>query len=455
VRRLVVVGGGIAGIAAAWGARQTAPGIEGGVDIVLLERAEEVGGKARSLSDNGWLLEAGPGGFLGGRPEMDHLVEASGLRDALVVANPSAARRFLFSGGKLRRVIANPLGLARSGILSAPGLFRLLAEPFISTNRSEVEETVWDFAARRLGAEAADRLVAPMTLGIFAGDARRLSLPAAFPRMNALEREHGSLIRGLIARRGRMRAGPLTSFRDGMQSLPKSLAARGGFTVRCRADVHGLRSDGTVWHVMVRGVEPPLEASAVVLAGEPWSMAGLLRVHDSAVSADLDAITCPPVSVVGLGFAPNDAQRVPRGFGVLIPRGEGYRMLGNLWESYLYRERSPEGYLLIRAMYGGAVDPDAGQLPAPELLNLARTEIARLYGFVAPPVFERVAQWPRAIPQYELGHVDRVRRIERGLAAFPGLFITGNGLHGVAFADAAAHGLLAGQQAAQWLARSR
>jgi oxygen-dependent protoporphyrinogen oxidase len=255
----------------------------------------------------------------------------------------------------------------------------------------------------------------------------------------------------MIAKRGRTSAGPLTSFRGGMQSLPRALARRGGFAVRCHAEVSALVRAGSHWRVAIVGDTETVPADAVILAGEPWASAALLRPLDATLAADLDAIPCPPVAVVALGFGPAVLAQVPRGFGVLIARGEGYRMLGNLWDTHVYPGRSPDGRLLIRAMFGGAVDALAGALTEGELSALARAEVARLYGITAAPEFVQVVRVPRAIPQYELGHRERVARVERALESLPGLAMTGFGLRGVAFADAAADGVRSGERAVEWL----
>jgi len=451
MRRVVVIGGGIAGLAAAWTASRRARQLADGVEVVLLEKERQVGGKARSVTRDGWLVESGPGGFLGGRPELTQLIDQAGLTGDARPANAAAARRFIYRAGKVREIVANPVGFALAGILSPLGLLRLMGEPFVPQRRDGIEETVWAFAARRIGREAADRLVMPMTLGIFAGDAKRLSLPAAFPRMEALEREHGSLIRGLIARRGKTSSGTLTSFDAGIETLPRALAACGDFTVRCGAEVTGIERLGRTWKVRIAGDAEPLTADVVVLAGEPWAVAPLLRPLNDAAADDLDGIYCPPVTVVGLGYRLEDAPAVPRGFGVLITRGQGYRMLGNLWDSHIFPQRSPDGHVLIRLMLGGAVDPDAGRLTEDEALDLARDEVSRLYGITAAPRHERVVRWPRAIAQYELGHPARRTRIEGAVGALGGLVIGGSGLHGVAFGDAAASGVRCGEQAVEFL----
>ena len=453
-RRIVVIGGGIAGLAAAWAARRTAADARQDLEVLLLERGARVGGKANSVARDGWLIESGPSGYLSGRPEMDGLVEALGLAPDRVPANRAASVRFLYRAGKIRRVVPNPVGLLTEGILGPLGVTRMLAEPFVPRrHESSEDESVWSFAARRFGRQVADRMVRPMALGIFAGDARRLSLRAAFPRMAALEREHGSVTRAMIARRGSTGSGTLTSFRHGMQQLPRALGERGGFAVRCNASARALNRTADGWSVVVNDVES-IPADAVVLAGEPWAMAPLLRAHAEQAATELEGIACPPVGVVALGFGPAAAAKLPVGFGLLVARGEGFRMLGTLWESHLYEGRGPSGHLLVRAMFGGAVDPEAGGLPESELAALGRSEVGKLYGLRDTPLMEHVVRVPRAIPQYELGHTGRVARITAAVDALPGLSITGNGLRGVSFADAASDGVRVGSAAARRLTES-
>ena len=450
--RLVVVGGGISGLAAAWSARCAAARAGVTLEVLVLERGREVGGKARTIVRDGWMVERGPSGFLGGRPELDALIRAAGLADDAVQARAAAKRRFLYRAGRLREIKTSPLGFARSGIMSTAGLIRLAAEPLLPKGHVTGDETVWAFAARRLGTQAADRLVSPMTLGIFAGDSHRLSLASAFPKMERLEREHRSLILGMIARRGKTSAGPLTSLRGGMQSLPRRLAENGGFTVRCSTAVASIDRAGDGWNIRLGGDDETIAADAVILATEPWASAQLLRTLDLAASEALGAIPCPPVTVVALGFDAAARARIPDGFGVLIARGEGFRMLGNLWETSLYPGRGPQGGILVRAMFGGAVDSSIGELGETEMLAIARREVAQLYGLAATPVFEQVVRLPRAIPQYDTGHAGRVAAVDRATAAMPGLAVTGFGLRGVAFGDAAADGVRTGEALGRWVA---
>ncbi len=459
MQHLAVVGGGISGLAAARAALDRAASQNVELRVTLFERDPEVGGKARTTLSEGWRMEAGPAAYLDNEPALDRLVGCAGLADRKRVADPAAANRFILRGGSLRLVSPHPLRFARSRLLGVSGLLRLAAEPLVSRRTDPSDESVWEFARRRLGAQAAERLIAPMVLGVFAGDARRLSLAAAFPRIAALEREHGSLIRGMIrlkrAGRGGGPAGPageLTSFDDGLQALPRQLAQNPDLDVRRSTPVAELRPFGRSWRVCPEGGSG-LEADAVVLAGEGWAMVPLLEPFAPQLASQLSAIDYPAVTVVALGYGEEALQRVPRGFGVLIPRSEGYRMLGCLWDSHLFAGRAPDGGLLLRAMIGGAVDRGAGELDEEEALRLVEGEISRLFGLESPPRFRRAVRWPRAIPQYGLGHGARVRAVDEQLAHHPGLFLAGNYLHGIAFGKAAARGVEVGEAVADWLAR--
>lgn len=459
MKRIVVVGGGISGLAAAYAAHE---GAQGRAEVVLLEAEPEVGGKARSVrKDGGWLIEEGPTGFLDNEPVIDTLVERAGLEK--LPATESAARRFLVRGRRLRELQAHPLRFAHSGILSLGALLRIAREPWVPRRVSDEEESVFAFAERRLGRQAAERLIAPMVLGVFAGDARRLSLPAAFPRMAELEAQYGSLFRAmrLLRREKKLRGGPagpsgtLTSFAGGLQELPLRLAQRAPFLVRTSAPVEGLHaaSNGAPWRVRVRTDPEALPADAVVLAGEVWSAAALLREACPPVATELDALPCPPLAVVALGYPIEQIGWTPRGFGALAPREEELTILGVLWDTFLFPWRSPKGHVLMRAMIGGAVDPTTPLRSEEELAAIAHEDLTRLLGLRVEPELALVTRWPRSIPQYEVGHLARLERIDEHLVELarrtPGLQLAGNFLRGVAFNKAAAQGWEAGARAAR------
>jgi oxygen-dependent protoporphyrinogen oxidase len=471
MKRLVIVGAGISGLSAAHEATRRAADVPGGLEVLVLEAGTEVGGKARSVRQAGWLVEEGPTGYLDSEPEFDDLLTRSGLAEHKVTANDAAARRYLMHG-RLRELKAGPLAFAASGILSAGGLLRIAAEPFISkaSEQQAAAESIWDFAARRLGPQAAERLIAPMVLGVFAGNARELSLIACFPKLANLEREHGSLIRGMLATRTsrskdqRFATGPsgkLVSANAGLQSLPRMLAEVGSFTTRCNARVRGIEEspkrdeagcDAPRYRVLVDGDAEAIVGDAVILAGESFANADLIAGVNPEVADALQEIRTPPVVVVAMGFGPEVAQRFPTGFGVLIPRDQGYRILGCIWDSQLFARRSPDGHLLVRAMLGGGVDPDVASLGDAQLAELTYSELSRIFGLRERPLFSRVANWDRAIPQYDVDHPRRIERIASALSRSPGVFLAGNGLHGVAFCKSAVTGIRQGRGATEWLA---
>lgn len=466
-RRIVIVGAGISGLAAARAAADRAGELAGGLEVVVLERDDHVGGKVRSVNDGeGWLVEEGPTGFLDNEPALDRLIASAGLEKQ--PADEASAHRFLVRGGRMREIHAHPAKFLGSGLMGPLGILRLAMEPWIKAKRDGEDETIWDFGARRLGRQAADRLIAPMVLGVFAGDAKRLSLPSAFPKMRAMEEEHGSLVRAMFAKKrearseGREAGGPagpagwLTSFEGGLQQLPLRLAEAPDLEVHLDAPVSAIERAPESGYRVRFGHDEWIHADALVLSGEPWAMGPLARGLDDELARLLERIECPPVNVVALGFGESALQKTPRGFGVLIPRGEGYRILGALWDSMIFPGRAPEGGLLVRAMLGGAVDVEAGAIEDHRLIDIVRRDLKTLMRIDETPIFRHVARWPRAIPQYLLGHRERVAALEDCQERLPGLFLAGNALDGIAFGKAALRGVQMGEKALDYLvARQR
>jgi oxygen-dependent protoporphyrinogen oxidase len=273
--------------------------------------------------------------------------------------------------------------------------------------------------------------------------------------MAELEREHGSLIRAQLAR-ARRKKGPrgstLSSFREGMQSLPRALASRGGFTVRTRCSARAIERPGDYRVVLDRDDEI-LSADAVVLACEGFQAARLVSKSAPDVARRLLEIPTPPISVVALGYGPEALSSIPEGFGVLIPRNAGYRALGVTCDGYLFPGRNPERHLLVRVLFGGSFDSAVDKVILSDIERTASEEMKRLFSFDAEPRFTRARVWPKAIPQYEIGHGERLARIEKALAAFPRLYLAGNALHGPSFGKAAARGAVCGREAVDALSR--
>src|SRR5918993_135185 len=439
-RRVVIAGGGIAGLAIAF---ELTRDPKGDIDVTVLERAARAGGNLRSERVDGYLCEWGPNGFLDNVPETPALVRQLGIADRLLPADAGAKRRFIYRKGRLHELPRGPLTFAASRLLSIPGRLRLMGEPFAAAPPN-TDETIHAFAARRVGVEAAEVLIDAMVSGIFAGNARELSLRACFPKMWEMEREHGSLVQAMLAKRRERRSssrapmgapgGHLTSFTGGIEDLVHALVQALGQRVKTGCAVRRAhpRNPGNPdrWTVDLEDGRS-FEADALVLAGSASSSATLVEGFDGALAGGLRQIPTAPLAVVCLGYETRRLDRPLDGFGFLVPRGEGLAMLGALWDSSIYPGRAPEGRSLIRVMIGGAHDASAVMLDDSALVDRARGDLETTMGLTIEPVFTRVFRHPAGIPQYTLGHLDRVATIDERLRRHPGLLLAGNSYRGV------------------------
>lgn len=429
---IIVIGAGISGLATAWFLKQC------GHQVRVLEAAAEPGGCLRTIARDGFLIEAGPNSTLSKGGAFDDLVRGVGLSAEQVEGNPLAKRRFIVKGGAPMALPGSPVAFLRTPLFSARGKLRLLAEPFIG--RAPTEETVAQFVRRRLGQEFLDWAIDPFVSGVYAGDPDKLSARAATAKVYALEAEHGSLIRGALARAFRGKAsgpqpvGRLVSFRHGMQALPRAIVAALGDAVQSGVGAQALArtADGR-WQV--RAGAAVIETDRVVLAVAAEQAAQLLAPLDAALAAELRAIRYPPVMSVALGYARGQVRHALDGFGMLIPRREQRRTLGALFSSTLFPGRAPEGRVLLTAFIGGARNEAVAQWDDATVLAAVQADLRELLGIDGEPVLALVNRWPRAIPQYELGHLARIERIDTALAKFPGLHTRANWRDGISVAD--------------------
>jgi oxygen-dependent protoporphyrinogen oxidase len=442
--RVAIAGGGIAGLALAH-ALEKRGSRELGVEVVVLERDDRAGGNLRSERHEGYLFEWGPNGFLDSVPETLELVRELGLEPRLMRAHPRAQKRFVFRNGRLHALPLGPAGFLASRLLSWPGKLRILGEPLARARPADVDETIHEFAARRIGSEAAAVLIDPMVSGVFGGDARELSLRACFPKMWQMETDHGGLFRALFARRRAVRrggavgapAGRLTSFQGGIEELVAALAQRRGDSLRTGCGVGHVSRDAGGFQLALENGET-LQADAVVLATPTAASARMVEALDARLAAELQGIPSAPIAVIALGYDAGRISHALDGFGFLVPRGEGPRLLGVLWDSSLYPNRAPEGRVLLRAMVGGAHEPAAVELDDAALLALVRRDLQLTMRLELEPSMVRIVRHRVGIPQYTVGHRDRLERIESRLALHPGLYVAGNGYRGVAINSCAA-----------------
>ncbi len=438
--RTAIVGAGITGLATgAW--LEHDHGIN---DFLILEASSRAGGKIRSENDTGYTLEWGPQGFLDNAPDTLELASILDLEDHLVTADEAAADRFILRQGKLRRVATSPLAFMLSSVLPASGRLRLLGEPFASPHPGH-DETVFEFASRRIGRQAAEVLVDAMVTGIFAGDSRKLSLAATFPKMAAMESEHGSLTKALIAKMraakksGSRSAGPagpggtLTTFSGGMERLTNRLAERTGKRLLLNRPLQALGRENSTF--LLKTEAGLIEADELVLTLPAVRAASLLKSLAPAAVEPLVEIPTAPIAVVMLGYADENAFGRPvSGFGFLVPRGEDEALLGTLYCHDIFPGQAPDGSLFLRAMVGGARSPDAVGLNDHRLLHRVRSSLAKVLGADPEPDRVWIVRWEQGISQYTVGHLDRVAAAEVA-AGEAGIELAGSPYRGVSVND--------------------
>ncbi len=461
MKRVVIVGAGVSGLATALGLEDEAREKSLPLDVVVLEGANRAGGNIWTERNNGWLIEWGPNGFLDNVPTTPALVRRIGLSEQVLKANANAAKRYLFRRGRLFQLPNGPVGFLSSGVLSVPGKLRVFLEPFGKAAPEGVDETVFDFASRRIGHEAASVLVDAMVSGVFAGNVRELSLKSSFPAMAKMEADHGSLVRAMLAR-GRARkaakvrvremrnrggdaaeltrpggpAGPggtLTSFEGGLSQLVDALSNQLSNPVRLNSRAVTLtppNDAGSPWHVTSDSGET-IPADSIVLAAPAAHVSSLAQTADAELAEAVSSLSSASLAVVAMGFDEASIGGAPDGFGFLVPRGEGIRILGCLWDSSLFSGRAPTGKVLMRAMIGGAHDPEAADLPDDELAQIVLSELRRIMGLDAEPVIQRVIRHRLGIGQYVTGHQARLDRIHERLDELPGLFVAGSSYYGI------------------------
>ena len=447
-----MLGAGIAGLVCAYRLKAM------GIDVLLLETSDKIGGVIQTDAVDGYLVERGPNSSQG-TEEIMALVEELGIMDELAEGDPKAPA-YVYFAGQLHAVPAGAGAFVKSRLLSLGGKLRIFREPFIRKRTAEEEESVLAFARRRIGDEAAERMVAPFVSGIYAGDADKISVQAAFPRLWNLEATYGGLIRGTIAKAREARrakktasavldkAAPtrrrLVSFKRGMAYLPQTLGAKIGedlvtgigdlLIADCglqiadsgRDAVVGFTQDGTHHEVATRHV---------IVATPAKAAAALLAPLSAELGQLLSDVYYPPIAILCLGYEISTVRTPLDGFGFLVAPSEDMSILGCVWNSSLFPGRAPSGQALLTIFLGGARKPETARMPDADLVATAHAELQRVLGIAGEPTVVAITRWERAIPQYNIGHRDRVRRIEELLGNLPGLRLIGNYLHGVSTGD--------------------
>ena len=428
--RVIVVGGGISGVSAAYLIKKHTQ-----YEVLLIEK-DALGGKAQSIHKDNYLIETGPNGFLENKPDILRLISESNFDSEIIESNDYARRRFIFSGGNLIELSSNPLKLLTGKLLSRKAIINILKEPFIKPIFED--ETVENFIRRRLGDEFLNKVIGPMVCGIFAGDPAIMSMESNFKRIKEIEREHGSLIKGLINLMKNRKAkassasggfdSKLLSFRNGINSfishLSKDLTKITDTIITIKKEPKGYT---------LFGKNSEYKADIVIFATESYSLANILKELNPDLSNLLNQIPYAPMAVVALGFDRKKLPEIVNSFGYLFALNEIKDVIGVLFDSSVFPFRSAEDKFLIRLMIGGAL---AQESPFKKnLFQIATEELNRSAKIFAPFEFSYKVIHKKAIPIYTMQHKEIVKAISEFELKQKGIFITGNAFYGISLND--------------------
>ena len=427
-----------------------------GIDAHVVESSACLGGVIRSERRDGYLLEFGPQSF-NATSALLNLCRELRIDDQLLPA-PGNVPRYVLVKGTLRPVPLSPLAFIASSLFSPLTKLRVLRDILGRSTPPRSDESVAAFTLRKFSRELLDKLVGPFVSGIYAGDPEKLSLRSAFPQLYEAEKSAGSVIRGLLFSARKRSASAekptLQTFRKGNQTLIQALVANLGSNLRCDATAQRIRLttasvDTTTFEVtlLANGQEEILSTNRLIMATPAQQAATLLRSVDPQFESALSQIAYAPVAVVALGYPKSAIHHSLDGFGFLVPRSSGLRILGTVWNSSLFPNRAPDGHVLLTSFVGGATDPSAVSLPESEIISTVHRELASVLGFSQAPSFSHVQTWQHAIPQYNLGHVQHMNQLVQLQSKYQSIRLIGNYLRGPALGACVEQALTIAQEA--------
>lgn len=455
--QIAIIGGGITGLSSAWYLQKEAE--EKGIDLsyTLLEQSDRWGGKiyteeTADHSEQPFIVEGGPDSFITQKPWAFQLAHELGIGEQLLPTNDHKKGVFVLNKGKptimpdgvMLIVPTKIMPFALSPLLSPLGKLRMGMDLFIPAKRDGKDETLAEFIERRLGAEALDKIAEPLMSGIYNAEAERQSLLATFPRFRAMEEKHGSLIKGMIASRKARGSAPrpangmprpasmFISFKNGMRDLVQALESRLTGDCRLNTTVNSVQQHDRGYSLTLADGSQ-ISAEKLILAVPAYIAARLIQSMSAEAAAELNNIRYVSTGTISVAFKEADISSPLKGFGLVIPRSENRKINAITLSSTKFNRRAPEGYVLMRAFFGGSRHPDMIEVDDEELLRIVRRELDELLDIKAMPLFHRIYRWHRANPQYDVGHMDTVDAIE---AALPeGLFVTGSPYRGIGIPD--------------------
>ena len=429
--KIAVVGGGISGVSAAYLLRKHTK-----YDVVLVEKEEQVGGKATTFKEEGYAIETGPNGFLDNKEEMKRLISDSGFDDNVIESKDESRKRYIFSKGKLYQLPDNPIRLFFSDFFSLKGIVDILKEPFVE--RYMQDETLEQFVKRRLGKEMLDKLIGPMACGVYAGNPKYMSMDATFKKIKDIERQYGSLIKGLVSMMKQKKAkassasGPfsakLMSFKNGVGSFVNHLA---GNIDRLEGEVVNIAIQEKGYRIDTK--RDSIYADYVVFAVPAYALAKIVEKFDYEFASTLNMLEYAPLSVVSFGFDKKNMPDIVNSFGYLFNLSDIQDVIGVLFDSSIFDFRAPESKVLVRLMIGGAIKKQSAFKK--DIYGVAVQELQRSASIFNVFAYSHLKRHTFAIPQYGLNHkkiIDSIKEFERKNR---GVFITGNAFYGVSLND--------------------
>lgn len=441
--RITIIGAGISGLSLGYAILRKQQDIE----LKIFEAESRPGGKIWTEKTGGYLCEASVNGFLNNKPETLELAESLSLN--ILKSNDNARKRYILSNNKLQLIPDNPGAFFTSGFLTFAGRIRVLGEYFMPKG-TEDDESLESFALRRVGKEFYEKLLDPMASGIYAGDPSKMSIRSCFAKVFDIERKYGSLIKGFISigrqakRSGKkVSAGPsgvLHSFSSGMYSLIDSLKSNLGDRIVTDKNVEAVQKKSDFYEIHFND-KTTYETNVLVFATPAYNASEAIRDMDTTISEILNTIPYPPVTVVAVGIEKNKVKANTEAFGFLIPAKEKRKILGTLFDSSIFSNRSPDGKILLRTFVGGARSPELALLDDEELLKTVMAELKEILRIGAEPDFVKIFRWHKAIPQYLVGHHQKLKALDNELLKHKGLYLTGNGYRGVSVNDCVANNL--------------
>jgi oxygen-dependent protoporphyrinogen oxidase len=452
MKRIAIIGAGITGLAAAHHLGELAAARELPVEVTILERGKRAGGPLKTIRRDGFTIETGADSFLTEKPAAADLARRLGLENDLIPTREQFRRTYVVHDGKLVEIpegfsLLAPTRLepvVKSALFSEEGKRRIAMEPSVPPRADTADESLAAFVTRRLGREVLDRVAQPLAGGIYTADPERLSMTATMPRFVEMEKRYGSLIRGLqeaekartikTAGTSGARWSLFLSMRNGMGSLVDVLAARVSKSVRFGADVAEVsRRDGGWAIALASG--GPISADAIICAAPAFAAARLLKATDAALASTLGKISYASAATVNLTFREGDFPKAPDAFGFVVPIIEHRKIIAGSFSSLKFEGRAPAGAILARAFVGGVLQNEMNSLPDDAIIAAVRDEFRALLGVTAAPGIVEVQRWPDSMPQYEVGHLDRVAEIERAAAHLPRFVLAGAAYRGVGIPD--------------------